>query len=224
MTSKDNFIIIKDDPTLYDPELFMISPVHKQYVDKILIPCGLIHDRTARLAIDIVNYYSSQNIKSVHVVCILLGSYLFYNEVIEAAQDYINCRQIDLNLFVHFVRLQSYVDDRSENEVKIIGEERFDFAKENHVLVIEDIVDTGKTMAKFTNTLSPYKPNSLEIASLLLKRTPLSSGFKPRFVGFEVPDLFVIGYGLDYNEHFRTLQHICTINEHGKTALSVSKH
>lgn len=54
------------------------------------------------------------------------------------------------------------------------------------------------------------------LLSLLVKRTPRSDGFRPDYAGFEIPNLFVVGYALDYNEYFRDLNHICVINEHGK--------
>lgn len=78
------------------------------------------------------------------------------------------------------------------------------------------IADTGGTMVKLLNTLETYKPRSIRVASLLVKRTPLSCGFRPNYTGFEIPNHFVIGYALDYNEYFRDLQHICVINESGK--------
>merc|ERR1711872_727992 len=66
----------------------------------------------------------------------------------------------------------------------------------------EDIIDTGRTMKKLLNTLNKHGPKSLKTACLLRKRTPLSSNYVPDYVGFEIPDKFVIGYALDYNEYF----------------------
>ena len=87
--------------------------------------------------------------------------------------------------------------------------------KGKNVLVVEDIVDTGRTMQKLLNTLKKYEPKKILVACLLRKRTPLSDGYIPDYVGFEIPDKFVIGYALDYNEYFRDLPHLCLINEHG---------
>ena len=67
------------------------------------------------------------------------------------------------------------------------------------------MIDTGKTMVKLLSTLRDYNPKSLRVASLFVKRTPHSNGYKPHYIGFEVPDHFVVGYALDYNEHFRDL-------------------
>ena len=115
-----------------------------------------------------------------------------------------------------------------------------------NVLIVEDIIDTGRTMKKLLNTIMKYlmsshcpalyycrryKPKSVKVACLLRKRTPLSSGYIPDYVGFEIPgesvlsaesfslilllDKFVVGYALDYNEYFRDLMHICEISPLG---------
>ena len=90
-----------------------------------------------------------------------------------------------------------------------------DLANKN-VIIFEDIIDTGRTIHKLLNTLKKYQPKSVAVAALLRKRTPLSSGFVPNYVGFEIPDKFIVGYALDYNEYFRDLEHICEISDHGK--------
>ena len=86
------------------------------------------------------------------------------------------------------------------------------------VILVEDIVDTGTTMSR----LVPYlmsnpesAPRSVKVATLLEKRTPRSCGFKADYVGFSIPDAFVVGYNMDYNEAFRELPHLCIINERG---------
>ena len=71
-------------------------------------------------------------------------------------------------------------------------------------------------MVKLLKTLEKFKLRSVKVASLLVKRTSHSCGYRPDYTGFEVPDHFVVGYALDYNEYFRDLQHICVINETGK--------
>lgn len=84
------------------------------------------------------------------------------------------------------------------------------------MLVVEDIVDTGRTMQKLLSILNGVKPKSTKVASMLVKRTSRSCGYRPDYVGFEIPDIFVVGYALDYNEYFRDLNHVCVINENGK--------
>merc|ERR1712156_1175013 len=84
-----------------------------------------------------------------------------------------------------------------------------------NVLIVEDIIDTGATMRKLLTTIMKYQPKSVKVACLLRKRTPKSSGYVPDYVGFEIPNKFVVGYALDYNEYFRDLMHICEISPHG---------
>ena len=92
--------------------------------------------------------------------------------------------------------------------------------KGKNILIVEDIIDTGRTMQRLLATLAKYEPKSVTVACLLRKRTPLSDGYAPHHVGFEIPDKFVVGYALDYNEYFRDLDHICAINDHGKEKYS----
>jgi hypoxanthine phosphoribosyltransferase len=83
------------------------------------------------------------------------------------------------------------------------------------IVLLEDIIDTGATMQALIPLLMSHKPKSVRVAALLEKRTPKSVGFKADYVGFNVPDAFVVGYGLDYNEAYRDMPHICTINAEG---------
>eukprot|EP00397_Hematodinium_sp_SG-2012_P061656 GEMP01082031.1.p2 GENE.GEMP01082031.1~~GEMP01082031.1.p2 ORF type:complete len:115 (+),score=27.49 GEMP01082031.1:285-629(+) len=88
--------------------------------------------------------------------------------------------------------------------------------KGKNVLIVEDIIDTGNTLNQFCAHLKQFEPKCVKVASLLVKRTPLNQ-FKGNvdFSGFSIPDDFVVGYCLDYNEHFRDLDHVCVMNESG---------
>lgn len=88
--------------------------------------------------------------------------------------------------------------------------------KGKHVLFVEDIIDTGltmKTLIKYMN--DTVEPASCRVASLVEKRTVRSTGFKADYVGFSIPDKFVVGYCLDFNEVFRDLSHLAVINNTG---------
>jgi len=118
------------------------------------------------------------------------------------------------------MRLKSYANESSTGDVQVIGGSPLSQLAGKHVLVVEDIIDTGLTMKKFTALLKPHKPASVSVATMLLKRTPQrpandANAFRPDYVGFDIPDRFVVGYGLDYNELFRDLNHICVLNESG---------
>ena len=73
------------------------------------------------------------------------------------------------------------------------------------MLIVEDIIDTGRTMVKLLDLLKQYSPKSIRVTSLFVKRTPLSNGYVPEYVGFNIPNKFIVGCNMDYNEYFRDL-------------------
>lgn len=85
-----------------------------------------------------------------------------------------------------------------------------------NLLIVEDIIDTGATMVQLLKKLETFAPKSVKVTSLLVKKTPKSNGYIPDYVGFSIPDEFVVGYALDYNEYFRDLDHICVISVSGQ--------
>ena len=73
------------------------------------------------------------------------------------------------------------------------------------MLIVEDIIDTGRTMVKLLDLLKQYEPKSIRVTSLFVKRTPLSNGYRPEYAGFIIPNKFIVGCNMDYNEYFRDL-------------------
>merc|ERR1711862_375129 len=116
--------------------------------------------------------------------------------------------------YEQYVRLKSYKNMESTGELQVISDD-LKILEGKHVLIVEDIIDTGNTLKKFCQHLESFSPKTIKIASLLEKRTPKSIGFLGDFVGFSIPDEFIVGYCLDYNEHFRDLNHICVLNSKG---------
>ncbi|XP_023320940.1 hypoxanthine-guanine phosphoribosyltransferase [Eurytemora carolleeae] len=146
---------------------------------------------------------SEENMSSLNLdrIINIPDDYNGYNVRVNSLNS--NTSEASVQVSVDFIRLKSYENDQSSGEIKIIGLDNLDSLEGKNVLIVEDIIDTGKTMNKLLNTLSKYKPKSVKVACLLRKRTPLSSGYAPDYVGFEIPDKFVVGYALDYNEYFR---------------------
>jgi len=95
--------------------------------------------------------------------------------------------------------------------------------KDKKLILIEDILDTGKTVLALEGFLRSFQPTSFDMATLLHKRTPKSNGYVPRIAGFEIPDDFVIGYGLDYNQKFRNLPSVCVLSDVGKEKYAEKK-
>ncbi|XP_015258217.1 PREDICTED: hypoxanthine-guanine phosphoribosyltransferase-like [Cyprinodon variegatus] len=89
------------------------------------------------------------------------------------------------------------------------------------VLIVEAIVDTGKTMKALLKHVETFEPKMVKVAGLLVKRVSNMADSFTDYVGFEIPNRFVVGYALDYNEYFRDLNHICVISKTGKMKYKV---
>lgn len=141
--------------------------------------------------------------KDLIFISILNGSFMF-------ASDLMKC--ILLPCQISFVKVSSYHGTNTSGRVdELIGLNTDITGK--HIIILEDIVDTGITMNKIFNYLSLYSPSSLKIASLLYKPDAFEGKHKPDFTGFSIPNDFVIGYGLDYNEHGRNYDAIYKLIE-----------
>jgi len=214
--SKKDWVTIPDDFSGYSLDLFNIPSHYRNTLENVLIPSGLLDDRTEKLAYDIYQHYRTvlPPGESLLALCTLKGAYRFFGELLKKIEK-INSFSPDSSVPVKmdFIRLKSYEDDQSTGEVKVVGGDKLARLKGKHVLVVEDIVDTGKTMVKLLEILRQVEPASVKVASLALKRTPKSIGYVPDYVGFEVPDKFIVGCAFDYNEHFRDLNHVCVIND-----------
>jgi len=184
-------------------------------IDRVLLPHGIIRDRIEKIAYDIKNRFKEENL---HLLCILKGSRGFFSLLLtflNRLHIYRGGDQGNPPYLEHYVRLKSYCNDESSGQLKVLSED-LSILKGENVLLVEDIVDTGLTLTKFCGWLEAnVRPKTISVTSLLEKRTPKSNGFKADFVGFSVPDVFVVGFSLDYNEFFRDLEHICIVNTFG---------
>uniref|UniRef100_A0A803JEA6 Hypoxanthine phosphoribosyltransferase n=1 Tax=Xenopus tropicalis TaxID=8364 RepID=A0A803JEA6_XENTR len=218
-------IVIQDDEQGYDLDLFCIPKHYAADLEKVYIPHGLIMDRprcyasisfliclhpepfwTERLARDIMKDMGGHHIVAL---CVLKGGYKFFADLLDYIKALNRNSDKSIPMTVDFIRLKSYCNDQSTGDIKVIG------GDDLSTLTGKDIIDTGKTMKTLLAMLKKYNPKMVKVASLLVKRTPRSVGYRPDFVGFEVPDKFVVGYALDYNEYFRDLNvsnyRICTV-------------
>ena len=121
-------------------------------------------------------------------------------------------KEIDLPSEISFIKLASYQDMASTGQVKELIGLREDLAGKD-IIIIEDIVDTGETMEHLLHELQKLNPRSVEIATLLLKEDVFKKDIHLKYVGFKIPEKFVIGYGLDYNGHGRNLKDIYQVKE-----------
>jgi hypoxanthine phosphoribosyltransferase len=166
---------------------------------EVLIPAGRIHARIQELGAQIAADYPSGNL---HLVCILKGACFFLADL---------ARAIPREVFVDFMGISSYGRGATTSgEVKVTKD--LDISVENaDLLIVEDIVDSGVTLNYLMHVLEQRRPRSIRIAALLDKPDRRQRPVKAAYVGFQIPDKFVVGYGLDYAEKYRNLKDICVI-------------
>jgi len=120
-------------------------------------------------------------------------------------------RQLNMPLRVGVVQTSSYRDGTEPGELRINAELMPDI-RDRDVLLVDDIFDTGHTLAALNERISELQPKSLRAAVLLSKRGRQKVTWRPDFVAFEIPDLFVVGYGLDFRDHFRNLPYVAALD------------
>ncbi|XP_066966458.1 hypoxanthine-guanine phosphoribosyltransferase-like [Macrobrachium rosenbergii] len=214
------YIEISDNYNGYELSNFCVPKHYEEDLENILIPSGIIQDRIERLARDIFQDVKDEPLTTV---CVLKGGYRFCTDLLDkitTLNRYHGSVSVPVN--VDFIRLKSYENESSTGDIQVIGGDNLKGLKGQNVLVVEDIIDTGRTMEKLLSILKENEPKTIRVASLLVKRRPGSTGYRPDYCGFEIPNKFVVGYALDYNEYFRDLNHICVINENGKKKYAVA--
>jgi hypoxanthine phosphoribosyltransferase len=163
---------------------------------QVLIPADRIDERVSEMAVEIARAYAG---KPVTVVGILTGCLVFTADLI---------RRIDLPLRVAFVTASSY---RGETTIPGRLEIRDDLLPDiagRDILLLDDILDTGKTLTRVVAHLIDRGATSVKVGVLLRKLGRQEVPFEPEFVGFTIPDTFVVGYGLDFNDEYRHLPFI----------------
>jgi len=162
----------------------------------VLLDAPTIHRRVRELGARISHDYRG---RTPHLIGILKGASIFHADLVRA---------IDLELSFDFIAVGSYGElTKSTGEVRILKD--LDESLEGKdVLLVEDIVDTGLTLHYLLQNLLARKPDSLKIVALLNKPSSREIEVKVDYIGFEIPDEFVVGYGLDYDQRYRNLQDI----------------
>ncbi len=174
-----------------------MSVNHSDYEVDQMISAKTISAKVEELAEQIADYFTDTD--KLVVVGLLRGSFVFIADLV---------RELNLPVEVDFLEVSSYGDEmESSREVRIIKDIRGEIEGRD-VLVVEDIIDTGHTMAHVITLLQSRGPKRLEICTLLDKPSRREVEVKARWVGFEIPDEFVVGYGIDYAQRNRNLPFI----------------
>lgn len=165
---------------------------------EVFIPEHELQDKIKSLAASINADYEGKN---PLFIAILNGSFMFASDLF---------KEITIDCNISFIKLTSYQEMQSSGSVKeLIGLNENVFKR--HVVIIEDIIDTGGTMQSVLEEFGERGVNSVEVVSLLLKPEALQSEIDIKYLGFEIPDAFVVGYGLDYDGFGRNTKAIYQI-------------
>ena len=168
-------------------------------VAEILLPKEVIDRRVRELAGQISRDYKG---REPLIIGILNGAFIFMADLVRA---------LDVPCMVDFVRLASYgAGSVSSGEIRIGKDLEIPIAGRD-VLIVEDIVDTGLTLFRLVEILRERQPASLKVCVFLDKQERRRVPFTADYVGFSIPDRFVVGYGLDYDEKFRFLPDVCVL-------------
>jgi hypoxanthine phosphoribosyltransferase len=169
---------------------------------KVLLDADTIQARVRELAVEIERDYPPG--EEIHLVCVLKGGFVFMADLVRAMTPRIS---------LDFIAVSSYAKStKSSGEVRMLKD--LDSGLQGrHIVIVEDIVDTGLTLIYLQDILRARAPKTLRTACLLSKPSRRQVDVAVEYIGFTIEDRFVVGYGLDYAEKYRNLSHIAVLNE-----------
>ncbi len=168
---------------------------------EILIPADRIQMRVGELARQIAKDYEN---RPITIVGVLTGSLIFLADLI---------RHLNLPLRIGLIQASSYRGAVTRPGELHIQPELVPDVKDRHILLLDDILDTGQTLGYLVNHLRTLGAASIRVAVLLRKRGRQKVAIEPDYCGFDIPDAFVVGYGLDYNDEYRHLPYVAVLPE-----------
>lgn len=167
---------------------------------EILLKREEIAAAVARIGQQITRDFAGE---SVTLIGVLKGACLFLSDL---------ARQIELNATFDFIAVRSYGTKTTSGEVQLVKDVTTPLRDQN-IILVEDILDTGLTLTFLRKHLYQHQPRVLRIATLLDKPSRRVAAVQADYVGFQIPDKFVVGYGLDFAERFRNLPDICVLEQ-----------
>ena len=168
----------------------------------VLLDAETIQARVRELAVEIESDYPDG--EDIHLVGVLKGAFVFMADLVRAMTPRVS---------LDFIAVSSYVKStKSSGEVRLLKD--LDFGLQGrHVIIVEDIVDTGLTLTYLQDILRARSPKTLRTACLLSKPSRRQVEVAVEYIGFTIEDRFVVGYGLDYAERYRNLSYIAVLDE-----------
>jgi len=169
---------------------------------KVLLSAEQIHNRIAELGAEIDRDYPSG--EPVYLIAVLKGAFIFMADL---------ARAMKTPTRIEFIGISSYGKGKTSSGQVQLTKDLDAPIEGHHVIIVEDILDTGITLNYLTKLMAQRKPKSLRIVTLLDKPERRKSPVKADYVGFTIPDEFVVGYGLDYAEDYRNLKDVCVMGD-----------
>jgi hypoxanthine phosphoribosyltransferase len=170
-------------------------------VGQVLIDETALRQRIEELGEEISADYAG---REVLLVGVLKGAVFFMADLM---------RQLSLPCEIDFMAISSYGEGTDSSGVVRILKDLDSNITDRHVLILEDIIDTGLTLSYLMRNLGAREPASLEVCALLVKHGRRETDVPVKYVGFEIPNQFVVGYGLDLAERYRNLPHVAVLQE-----------
>jgi hypoxanthine phosphoribosyltransferase len=167
---------------------------------KVLIGVDELKKRVAELGEQIATDYQG---RPLTIVGVLTGSLIFLADLV---------RQLDLHLRIGLIQASSYRGATTQAGPLLVGPELLPDLRDRHVLLLDDILDTGHTLSHLIQHIQSLGVASLRVAVLLRKHGRQEIVLEPDYVGFEIPNRFVVGYGLDHNDEYRHLPYLADLD------------
>lgn len=163
---------------------------------EVLLSKEAIENRVSELGAELTKAYGNKNLL---VISLLKGSFIFTADLV---------RKIDLPVRIEFMTTSSYGHgEETTGKLKVVQDINVDLS-EYDVLIVDDITDSALTMTGVIEILSERNPKSIKSCVLLDKPSRRKTVYQPDYVGFEIPDKFIVGYGLNYGDYFRNIDHV----------------
>lgn len=172
----------------------------KSFSVRPLYPHELIARRVQELADEISAVYDNEPLIAV---CVLKGAVIFFSDLVRDIRNE--------NMMLGFLRMSSYRDGMNPGQIQLEWTLGTDI-RDKHVLIVEDVVDTGNSMACLLNEVRKRGPKSVRLAVLVDKHERRETDVQVDFAGFQLNEGFIVGYGLDHAEHYRALPDICVLD------------
>lgn len=173
--------------------------IDPEYIEEVLIPADVLQARIAELGGQISRDYAGRDLL---LIAVLKGSVLFLTDLM---------RQVSVPHSIDFMATSSYGNALDSSGVVRILKDLDTSIEGRNVLIVEDIIDTGRTLSYLLRILGARQPRSLEICTLLNKPARREVDVNVKYIGFDIPDKFVLGYGLDFREQYRNLPYVAVL-------------